>query len=215
MVDGLELLNEHRLGILDVAERNGALAEVAFGHLRVEYAVHQVADGLLGVVGQRARGGLHGIGHHQDGLLAGKGVRPRVGEQQFVNVLVGVLVLVFHVEILGLALSVVGGNEVAYDVGQVVLVGQLQSVGDVTDDDLCAVNVRQVLVRIKARLVLGEVDGVLYLSYVVIQGTGTHQLRLGTNLVGYLGSQVAHLYGVLERAGSHLAHAAQHVLAHV
>ena len=68
---------------------------------------------------------------------------------------------------------------------------------------------------VHAGLVLGEVDGVGGLADIVIEGPGAHQLALGPNLVGYLGGQVAHLYGVLEGAGSHLAHAAQQFLVHV
>lgn len=216
MVDGLELLDEHRLGILNVAEGDGTLAEVAVGDHRVDDAVHQRADGLLGVVGQRARGRLHGVGHHQDGLLLGEGVGARVGEEQLVDLFVGVLVLVFHEEELGLALSVVGGDELADDGGQVVLVGQFQTFGDVADNHLRTLDAVETLVRIDAaRLVLGEVDGVLNLAYVVVEGARAHQLALGANLACYLGRQVAHLDRVLEGARCHLAHAAQHLFVHV
>ena len=52
MIDGLQLLDEYRLGILDVAEVDGALAEETVVHLTVDQLVYQVADALLSVVGQ-------------------------------------------------------------------------------------------------------------------------------------------------------------------
>ena len=61
---------------------------------------------------------------------------------------------------------------------------------------------------IDARLVLGKIDGVRQFTNIMIQGTGTHQLCLGTNLVGYLASEVCHLNRVVEGAGSYLAHLA-------
>ena len=52
VIDGLQLLDEHRLGVGNVAEGDGTLAEIAFGHLRVDQLVDQFADALLGIVGQ-------------------------------------------------------------------------------------------------------------------------------------------------------------------
>ena len=54
MIDGLEFLDEHRLGILDVAESNGAFAEITLGHLGVDDTLYLFADGLFGIVLQRA-----------------------------------------------------------------------------------------------------------------------------------------------------------------
>lgn len=50
VVDVFELLDEDSLGVGDVAECDGALAEVALGHLGVDQTVHQLADGLLRIV---------------------------------------------------------------------------------------------------------------------------------------------------------------------
>ena len=124
MVDGLEFFDEHGLGILDVAEGDGAVAEVALVDLRVDEVLDEVADAFLRVVGQRARGRLDAVGHHEDGLLLGCGIGTGVGEEQVVDGLVGQLVLLLHVEVLGLTLSVVGADEVADNLRQVVLVGQ-------------------------------------------------------------------------------------------
>ena len=54
MINRLQLLNEHSLGIGDIAESDGALLEIAFCHLGVDEFVDKVADGLFRVVGKRA-----------------------------------------------------------------------------------------------------------------------------------------------------------------
>ena len=85
-----------------------------------------------------------------------------------------------------------------------------------TDYDLRTLNICQAIMRIDStRLILGEIDGVLHLTNIMIQGTRTHQLRVTTYFASYLGSQIAHLNTVLERTRSHLAHASQQVLIHV
>ena len=146
VVDGLQLLDEYGLGVLNVAEGDRALAEVSFLHLTVDDVLYEVADALLGIVGQRSRCGLYGVGHHEYGLLLGEGVGAGVGEEEVIDGLVGMRVLVVDVEVLGLALPVVRGYEVAYLPGQVVLVGQLLSLGDVADDDLRALDVGETVV---------------------------------------------------------------------
>ena len=52
VIDGLQLFDEHGLGIGDVAEGDGALLEVALSHLGVDETVYQFADALLRIVGQ-------------------------------------------------------------------------------------------------------------------------------------------------------------------
>ena len=59
--------------------------------------------------------------------------------------------------------------------------------------------------RVHARLVLGEEDGVAHLPDVVIKGAGTYQLGVGADLGGRLGSEDGYLQGVLERARASLA----------
>ena len=148
MVDGLQFLDEHRLGILYVTERDGALTEEAVGHHTVDKLVDQLSYGLLGIVGQRARGSLHGIGHHQDGLLLGEGIGAGIGEEQVVDRLIGMLVLVLNIEVFGLALSVVGGYEVSDLYGQVVLVGQFQALSHMTDNHLSAFDAGELVVGV-------------------------------------------------------------------
>jgi len=53
VVDGLQLLYEYGLGVLDVAEGDGAVAEVALVNLRVDDAADEFADALFRIVGQR------------------------------------------------------------------------------------------------------------------------------------------------------------------
>ena len=52
MVNCFEFLDKHGLGIGYVAEGDGALAEIAFGHLRIDQFVDQFTDALLGIVRQ-------------------------------------------------------------------------------------------------------------------------------------------------------------------
>ena len=137
MVDGLQLLDEHGLGVLDVAVGDGAFAEISLADLCVDDAVDKVANSLLGVLGQRARGGFDGIGHHQDSLFLREGIRTGVSEQQVIDFLLGELVFLLDIEELCLAKAVVSGNELADDVGQVVLLGELQSLGDMADGGSC------------------------------------------------------------------------------
>ena len=106
-------------------------------------------------------------------------------------------------------------DEVANDVGQVVLVGQLDAFRDVADNHLRTLHIGQSVVWVVARLVLSEIDGLHDFADVVIEGTRTDELALGPDLVGYLCCQVAHLYGVLEGAWRYLAHASQQVFVHV
>ena len=51
VVDGLQFLDEDRLGVGDVAEGDGALLEISLCHLCVDEAVHQFTDGFLRIVG--------------------------------------------------------------------------------------------------------------------------------------------------------------------
>ena len=52
VIDGLQFLNQYSLGILDVAEGDGTLAEVALSHLRVDDLLYQSADALFRIVRQ-------------------------------------------------------------------------------------------------------------------------------------------------------------------
>ena len=119
-------------------------------------------------------------------------------------------VVVMNVEIFGFALSVVGRDEFADDTRQIILVGHLQSLCHMTDDNLCRFDVCQHLVGIDARLILRIIDRISQFTDIMVEGTCAHQLALCTNLVGYLASQIGNLYGVVERAWCHLAHLAQY-----
>ena len=59
-------------------------------------------------------------------------------------------------------------------------------------------------------LVLGEENGSVQFAYVVVEGTRTHQLAFGSQGIGYLGSEISHLHGVLEGAGSLFGQTAEH-----
>ena len=116
-------------------------------------------------------------------------------------------VLIFYIEILRLALTMMGGDEIANDTGQIVSLGHLLTLGNMADDHRRTLYLGEIVVRTHSRLVFGEINGIEHLSDVVIQSTSAHQLALCPNLIGYLSSKIAHLDGVLECAWSHLTHA--------
>ena len=102
VVDYLQTLYQHLLGHIDIVEGDGAVGIVAIVHLTVDEGVHQVTDALFGVFLQRAGGCLHGIGHHEDSLFTGEGVRSCIREDGLVDFLLRVLVPIRNIEILGL-----------------------------------------------------------------------------------------------------------------
>ena len=108
-----------------------------------------------------------------------------------------------------------GGDEILDDIGQIVFLCQLETLGHVADNHLGTIHEGHALVGIDARLILGVIDGILNLSDVVVIGARAYQLTLGTDLIGDLRSQVAHLNRVLEGAGGHLAHPSEHFLVHI
>ncbi len=76
----------------------------------------------------------------------------------------------------------VSGDEVLDHFGQLYLLGQLQSVGHMADDDLGALFIAQILVRVdSARLVFGEEHRILHFADVMIQRSGTYQLAFGSD----------------------------------
>ena len=107
MVDGLQFFNQYRLSILDVAESDGAFTEKPLSYLSVDKSLNHAAYRLFRVVGQRARGSLYGVCHHEASLFASERIGAGIGKQQVVNGLVRVFVVVVHVEVFGLSQSVV------------------------------------------------------------------------------------------------------------
>ena len=211
VVDGFKAVGEHLLGIFDVAEGDGALAEIALCHLRVDDFLDQRLDVFFGIFFEAPRTGLYGIAHHQYRLLTcegiGAGIVEGIGRR-----LPLVAVLPANVEILGAPLAVVRADEVADHGRQVVLVGQLQAFGDVADDDARAAFLVKTVVRVHAALVLSEEGGVAHLANVVVERAGTHELRLCPDFVGHLCREVCHLQGMDKCALRHLRHAAQNAV---
>lgn len=71
------------------------------------------------------------------------------------------------------------------------------------NDDTRALFLREIVVRIDpALLILGKERGILHLSDIMIERTGTHEGGLGANLVGYLRSEISYRDGMLERTGA-------------
>ncbi len=205
MEHGLELLHENLLDGLHVLEGEGRVPHQPVGYLPVYNLVHQRADALLRMLLQAARGGLHGVRHHQHGGLLREGVRPGVGEGLLVDGPVGVLVLERVVEVLRLAPPVVRADEVDDRLGQHRLLGYLHALGYVADDDTRALVVRELAVRVHAGLVLGEEGGVRHLADVVVKRAGPDELGVRPNLVSRLRREDGYLQRVLEGARAGLA----------
>ena len=66
------------------------------------------------------------------------------------------LVTIINIEILGESCAVVGRDEVLDDAWQIEFLGKLQSFRNVADDDLCALQVGELVVRIDTSLVFGK-----------------------------------------------------------
>ena len=110
----------------------------------------------------------------------------------------------------------VSGDEILDYFGEIVLLGQLQPVRHMADDDLGTLLIAQILVRIDStRLVLGEEHRILHLADVMIQRSGTYQLAFGSDAVGRFCRKVGNLHGMLEGAGNCLGHAAQQAVVDV
>ena len=125
------------------------------------------------------------------------------------------LVLVRDIEILGLAQSVMGHNEILDLCGQVILIRQLQTFGYVIDDNLGSCLSIHLVQRVHASLVLCVEGRILDLTDVVIESTCPDKLRLCIDLVGDGCCEVTHHDGVLEGAGGYLAHLTEQILAGV
>ena len=115
VVDGHEFVGEDLFGGGDVLEGDGAVVEVSFLDLAVDDAADEGGDAFFRVFGEASAGGFDGVAHHEDGLLDGGGVGSGIGEELVVDLQEGVVLLVFDVEVFGLALPVVGGDELADD----------------------------------------------------------------------------------------------------
>ena len=69
VIDGAKSGTENLFCFGYLAEGDGAFVEVAFADLCADNLLNHRRDALLGVFGEASRGGFHGIGHHQNGLL--------------------------------------------------------------------------------------------------------------------------------------------------
>ena len=76
------------------------------------------------------------------------GLGPGVGECLLVRVFTGVLVFPGDIEILRFPTAMVSGDEILDYFGEIVLLGQLQPVRHMADDDLGTLLIAQILVRI-------------------------------------------------------------------
>lgn len=122
------------------------------------------------------------------------------------------LVTIINIEILGESCAVVGRDEVLDDAWQIEFLGKLQSFRNVADDDLCALQVGELVVRIDTSLVFGKEYRIGHLADVMIERTGTYQQTVGMNTVGNFGSHVSHGDGMLEGARSYLAQVSEQSL---
>ena len=119
------------------------------------------------------------------------------------------------IEVLGKSGPVMCRDELLDFPWEVVLFGKFQPFGHVTDDDACALQIVQLVMRVYASLVLGEESRVEHLADVVIECAGTHQLALRTDSVGYFRGKVSHRDGVLESSRGDLAEPAQQLVVRI
>lgn len=122
------------------------------------------------------------------------------------------LITIINIEEFGKSIAMVCGDEVLDDAWQIEFLGKLQSFRNVADDDLCALQVGELVVRIDTSLVFGKEYRIGHLADVMIERTGTYQQTVGMNTVGNFGSQVSHGDGMLEGARSYLAQVSEQSL---
>ena len=186
--------------LVQVAEGECGVVELAV----VQLLPHQLADQrfhLLGAgVGQRAGGSLDGVGQHDHGGLLAAGARALVAEAGHVHVLaVELHGLVVEVERQGIA--VVLAHDVHHLTGQAILLGHLCAVAGVGGEDGCGDARVGAVVGVVAHLVLLEVHGPLELAHVVIVRAHAGQQAIGAHGGGGGLGQVRHDDGVVIGAG--------------
>ena len=81
------------------------------------------------------------------------------------------------------------GYEVAYHLRQFVLVGELETVRDMVDDYARALHWVKHIVGVDTVLVFGKEGGIVDFAYVMIQGTCTDELYIGSDTYGCGGRQ--------------------------
>ena len=92
------------------------------------------------------------------------------------------------------------GDEVFNDLWKSVLFCQFDTIGNMTDDDLCTLLIAETLVWIYICLVLCEECRILHLADIVIQSPSTYELTIGSNAISCFSCKIGHLQGVLESA---------------
>ncbi len=119
------------------------------------------------------------------------------------------------IEVLDMALSVMRGDKADDVFRQIGFFGHFNAVCDVFLDNLDRFLNGELIVRIGAHLVLRKVKRVLQLADIVVQGSRTDELRLGSDGLGGCCRQIGHLKGMLECAGSLLRHPQQQSLSQI
>ncbi len=167
------------------------------------------------MVGEGARGGFHGVGHHDQRRLAGLGIGSGIGERRRVNLLAGMLVAVGCVEIARFASAVVLRDEVADRARKIGALGALEPVGHMAYDYSRALQRGEGVVGVDSMLVFGEESRIVDFAYVVIQGARTGQLHVGPYGESSRRRQIADRHGVVERPGAFLGEFAQQRMVYI
>ena len=94
----------------------------------------------------------------------------------------------------------VSEDEIFDHLGESVLIGEFNALGDVRNDDLGRLFFGQFVVGIVAGLIFGEKAGIGEFADVVIEGAGADKLHLCADSRRHLRGKVTHLNGVDERA---------------
>ena len=69
-------------------------------------------------------------------------------------------------------------------------------------DNAGALNGVESIVGVHSMLIFGEEGRIVYFPHIMIEGSGTHELHIGSDTVGGSRSEIAHRHGVLECAGT-------------
>ena len=158
------------------------ILELAVLGLLLDDIINEFTDAGLVWLLEAAGGGLYRVADHQHGGLLGERRRTVVSEIGGIDLLIGMLTFFHNVEILSTSCAVVGTDELDDLLRQTSLLGHLDAIEHMGDDDLGALHIRDVVMRVVASvLVLSEIHRVLHLSDVVIQGTGTGQQVVASN----------------------------------
>ena len=161
MIDVRKFLLEIGFDAGQLAESEISVEELPRLQLLIDERIDQIVDGILVDVFQATRGSLHGIGHHNKGLLLGGGCWARIGEGLHVGLGgLGMQLLIGVPEVACMERSVVRPNELHNGIGQPSTMSDANTLCHMPNNNTSTLLGRQTIVRIGSSvLVLGVEHG--------------------------------------------------------